>query len=184
MGKIAEMTPDLQIKYAAFAARMAEAHVPFGLNEVLRTKRRQLAYACQGRTYDELLDLLQDYGWAKAMGRINLLRASGKTIQETCDIIRAEEGMYLLKGKEWDKITWTMNSRHFAGPDGLSRAFDIKIFKPGQVPTWDTKYDADMDGTPEYKEAAEIGRGVGLIAGADFKDKKGRPNPDWPHFQL
>lgn len=176
MSKIAEMVPALQLKYAAFAARMGEAHIPFGLNEVLRTKRRQLAYACQGRTYEELIDLLDDYQWVKSIAKINLLRAAGKTIQETCDFIRAEEGLYLLHGSEWHKITWKMNSYHLANAEGLSRAFDIKIYKPGNVPTWDEKWDADMDGTPEYKEAAEIGRAVGLKPGADFGD--------WPHYQL
>jgi len=176
MSRLDEMTPALKLKYAAFAAKMGDARIPFGLNEVLRTTKRQLAYACQGRTYEELIALLLKSNWVKSVARVRKLQVEGKTIQETCDIFRGEDGLYLLKGKEWRKITWKMNSYHIANSEGLSRAFDIKIFTPNGQPNWNEKWDADMDGISEYKEAAELGRSVGLKPGADFGD--------WPHFQL
>lgn len=56
-----------------------------------------------------------------------------------------------------------------------SKAFDIAIVKDNK-PTWDLKVSVDGDDIPDYLEAAEIGRSVGLKAGADFKD--------YVHFEL
>lgn len=67
-------------------------------------------------------------------------------------------------------VTWTHKSKHIEG-----KAFDIAILK-NKKPTWDLKVDVDEDEIPDYQEAAEIGRNVGLRAGADFKD--------YPHFEL
>jgi hypothetical protein len=175
---IEQMTPKLKKAFCVFSALMAEARIPFGLNEVLRTKKRQLAYACQGRTFNEMKALCAKFEWPKSWARIDkLLTQEGKTMQQICDIFRAEAGCsYLLHGKEWYKITQTLNSQHFAGEDGLSKAFDIKLFMPGQVPTWNNKWDADKNGIPEYEEAAKLGRLAGLKAGADFGD--------YPHYQL
>lgn len=67
-------------------------------------------------------------------------------------------------------VTWTHKSKHIEG-----KAFDIAILK-NKKPTWDIKVDVDDDEVPDYQEAAEIGRSVGLKAGADYKD--------YPHFEL
>ncbi len=66
-------------------------------------------------------------------------------------------------------VTWTKHSRH-----SDHKAFDIAIVKDGK-PTWDLKVSVDGDDIPDYLEAAEIGRKVGLKPGADFKD--------YPHFE-
>ncbi len=176
MTLIEQMTPSLRDKYNIFAGLMAESRIPFGLNEVLRTKIRQIAYACQGRTFESIESLCVKYRWPGFLGRIHGYKMEGKTIQQVCDIFRGEAEIYLLNGKEWYTVTDTLNSRHFAGADGLARAFDIKIFTVGNKPTWDKKWDADKDGIPEYLEAAEIGRKAGLKAGADFGD--------YPHYEL
>ena len=174
---IDQMDPRLKGPFQVFSGLMAEARIPFGLNEVLRLKIRQLAYACQGRDLQELRDLLTKYQWVQSLARVNDLASQGKTIQGMCDLFRGESGLGPLRGKEWNKVTWRMNSRHFANAAGLAEAFDIKIFLPGtSTPTWDTKWDADHDGRPEYLEAAELGRKAGLRAGADFGD--------FPHFEL
>jgi peptidoglycan L-alanyl-D-glutamate endopeptidase CwlK len=78
-------------------------------------------------------------------------------------------------------VTWTRNSRHLTG-----RAWDIAIIKPGipTKPIWDAKVDVDQDGIPDYEEAAQVGRDLGLIVGADFKNNEGKARPDWPHFEV
>jgi len=177
---IEQMSPTLKKRYNIFAGLMAEARVPFGLNEVLRTKIRQLAYAAQGRTTPELKAMCEKYQWSLSLSRVKTLEAAGKTPQEICDIFRQESNLAPLKGREWYVVTKTLNSRHFANDQGLSDAFDIKIFRPGNVPTWDTKYDADMDGIPEYLEAARIGKKAGLDAGGLWTGTF----RDWPHFNL
>lgn len=67
-------------------------------------------------------------------------------------------------------VTWTHRSKHIEG-----KAFDIAILK-NEKPVWDLKVDVNDDEIPDYQEAAEIGRNIGLRAGADFKD--------YPHFEL
>lgn len=149
--RISDMDQELQVKFAAFSARMAEASIPFGLNSVLRTVEEQAAYYAQGRqTLDE----------------VNSLRKAA--------------GMYLLRSEQENYIvTHTKHSRHFPGPDGKSRAFDIMILRSGGKPTWDTKWDGNQDGISDYLEAALIGQSVGLDAGGLWSSWK-----DYPHFEL
>lgn len=144
-----EMTPALQVLYQAFKKEMLFAGIPFELNEVLRTSAVQQAYYAQGRN-----PLAQVNNARKAAG---------------LGPISQTENQY--------KVTWTLNSRHFAGKDGLSRAFDIRLLNHGK-PTWDTKWDANQNSIPDYREAALIGQRVGLAPGALW-DK-----PDYPHYQL
>jgi len=179
MGKIQEMTKELQLKFAEFSAAMAEARIPFGLGEVLRTRERQLAYAAQGRDRDELVKILTEYKWFHTLEKVRCLHALNKTPLEICQILRKEAGLAPLHPKDWYQITWTLNSRHFPDPTGHARAFDVHLFISGKTPTWDTKWDGDNDGVPEYLEAARIGRVVGLDAGGLWKKR-----PDYPHFQL
>ena len=146
-----QMTPELQSRFMAFEARMNEEGNLFMLREVLRTPEIQRAYHAQGRQPLALVNALR-----KAAG----LSPIGDKENSYC-------------------VTWTLVSRHFAGADGLARAFDIVLLKNGQ-PTWDTKWDSnDGDLVPEYIEAARIGQMVGLDAGGLWVR-----NPDYPHFQL
>jgi hypothetical protein len=152
------MHPELARRFERFAAKMAEAGVPFALNSVLRTIEEQAAYYAQGRT-----------------------------TLENVNALRAKAGMYLLAAKENAyTVTKTMKSRHLPRPvtlpDGTvaqrSVAFDIKILRGDKTPTWDEKFDGDLDGIPDYEEAARIGEACGLVAGARWSFK------DWPHFEL
>lgn len=145
-----QMTPDLQAKYELFYMAMFEAGLPFELNEVLRTQATQIAYHAQGR---------------KLLPEVNKLRRDAGLRP-----VSAKENSY--------EITWTLNSRHFPGRDGLATAFDIRLLKYGK-PHWETKWDGNGNAVPDYLEAARIGRSVGLEAGGLWKAR-----PDYPHFQL
>ena len=73
------------------------------------------------------------------------------------------------------KVTWTLRSKHIVyNPGGKARAFDIVILRDGKA-EWSLKYDINENEIPDYEEAAEIVRGVGLRPGADFGD--------YPHFE-
>ena len=144
-----EMTPELQEFYEMFYLRMFEAGLPFELNEVLRSKEVQMAYYAQGRT----------------------------PLKEVNDQ-RKRVGLYPLPPEENEyKVTWTLNSKHFAGKDGLSRAFDYRLLKYGK-PHWQTKWDGNKNSEPDYLEAAKIAASLGLDAGGLWN------KPDYPHCQL
>lgn len=144
-----EMTPKLQELYEKFYLKMFESGLPFDLNEVLRTLAVQEAYYAQSR---------------KPIDEVNKLRKIA--------------GLSPLPASENLKpVTWTMKSRHFAGSDGLSRAFDIRL-KRFNKPHWDTKWDGNTNSIPDYLEAAKIGKDCGLEPGGLWK------KPDYPHFQL
>jgi len=144
-----EMTPDLQALYEKFYIAMHAAGLDFEVNEVLRTTSVQAAYYAQGR--EEL---------------------------EEVNRIRKNAGLSAIPAKENNyKVTWTLNSRHFPGPDGLARAFDIRLLKNSR-PHWETKWDGNQNNVADYKEAALIGISLGLDAGGLWK------NPDFPHYQL
>lgn len=147
-----QMTPDLQGLYEKFYLEMFAAGLPFELNEVLRTKAVQMAYFAQHRS---------------PLAEVNAERKRAGL----SPISEAENSYH---------VTWTLNSRHFAGPDGLARAFDIRLLKYGK-PHWDTKWDGNQDSIPDYLEAARIGASVGLEAGGLWSKPS---KPDFPHFQL
>jgi hypothetical protein len=177
--RIEDMTPELAIRHQRFAARMAEAGVPYALNSVLRTYAEQLAYAAQGRTFEQLVDMLLRFKWEKSLAKVRALHAAGLSGLSLVNRLRADAGMYLLDASENTyTVTDTLNSRHFPGPDGKATAFDIRVLRGDKKPTWDLKFDGDKDGIADYEEAARIGEEVGLTAGARWQ------KPDYPHFQL
>jgi len=70
------------------------------------------------------------------------------------------------------KVTWTKESKHTS-----RRAWDVAI-KKGKIILWDVaKADVDLDQIPDYIELARVGRGLGLVVGADFS------KPDFCHFE-
>lgn len=144
-----QMTPALQALYEKFYMEMFAAGLPFELNEVLRTKAVQMAYYAQHR------------------GPLAEVNAE-----------RKRAGLYpITEADNSYCVTWTLNSRHFAGKDGLARAFDIRLLKYNK-PHWETKWDGNKNSVPDYLEAARIGASVGLVAGGLWG------KPDFPHFQL
>jgi hypothetical protein len=178
--RIEDMTPLLKKLYDLFDAKMKQEGVPYALNAVLRTRGMQAAYAAQGRTISEFMAMLTKFGWTLTLAKVTALSKAGKTARQICDQLRSDAGMSVLPDSDWpDVVTKTLHSRHFAGPDGKSSAFDIVILKNGKTPTWDIKFDADSDSIPEYLEAARIGKSVGLVPGAFWTDFH-----DWPHFEV
>ena len=131
------------------------------------------------------------------------LYAQGRECWVNTNLYRSLAGLPKLEfdQAEYDKIvdtfpgvnkyvvTWTLKSFHVCdvddgNPDNdLSRAFDIVMLDSYKKATFDLKVDVDKDGVGDYLEAAKCGRDAGLVVGADFKNKKGQPNPDYPHFQ-
>lgn len=88
-------------------------------------------------------------------------------------------------------VTWTLNSKHIpvivrlddeGNPVKKSRAFDFAVVKNG-IPVWDIKVSLDDDMIPDYLECAIIGEALGLVSGRNWKDRNGKPCPDWPHLQ-
>lgn len=147
---IAQMTPELKKLWVLFDQIMKASGIAYRLQEVLRTPAVQAAYWAQGRLkLDEVNEFRREAGLPP---------------------INAEANR--------NKITWTHNSRHFAGSDGLATAFDIVLLRDGK-PHWDINRDGNKNSVKDYLEAARIGKEVGLEPGAFWEKFK-----DWPHFQL
>lgn len=73
-------------------------------------------------------------------------------------------------------VSWTKNSKHLPGSDGLSRAFDVvpyRLSADGRRKTllWNSN-------APEWQVMGSIGKELGLVWGGDWKQK------DMGHFQL
>jgi hypothetical protein len=150
-----DLTPETQEKAAEFVLKMLEGGLPVAITCTLRTKDEHIALYAQHR---------------HPLAVVNELRRQAKLLPIT--------------EKENSKcVTWTLNSRHFAGPDGKARAFDFVLLKANK-PTWDIKCDIDDDEIPDYIEAGAIAKSIGLIWGGDFKDKQGNPCPDKVHCEL
>lgn len=149
---IEDMKPSLQDGYHFWKALMEQAGIEFVLTCVKRTEKEQFALWAQNRK--PLLEVN------------NLRRVAGMPP------ISKSENAY--------KVTWTLKSKHFVDPeDGLCSAFDFALVLPNKkVITWDTKWDKDHDGVPEYLEAAALAKKAGLISGAYWN------KPDFPHIQL
>jgi hypothetical protein len=148
--KIKELTPELQRLYDKFEAAMALAGLKFKVTCTARTIEEQTALYSQGR---------------------NTL--------STTNSLRTAAGLSPITDKEnKSKVTWTMNSKHLITKDNpKARAFDIVLLKDSK-PHWDIKVSVNKNTKPDYREAADIGKSVGLIVGADFKKS------DMPHYEI
>lgn len=109
----------------------------------------------------------------RTMDEQTALHAQGRKPLAEVNTLRKIAGMPPITAKENQKpVTWTMNSRHLT-----SNAFDIALILPGTKKAhWNEKISVNSNDIPDYKEAAEIGRRVGLKPGADFGD--------WPHYEV
>jgi hypothetical protein len=176
--RVEDMSAELQPLYAKFKEGMDAAGIPFALNEVLRTKYTQAAYAAQGREWTDFEQMLIKAQW---LNTLILCRDQIKKrdMKGLCNFLRLRAEMSPLPASDWYQVTWTLNSRHFANGEGKSDAFDIVILKNGRVPTWDTKWDGNKDKVGDYLEAARIGKAVGLDAGGLWEKRQ-----DFPHYQL
>lgn len=152
--RIQDMSKDLLPLYIKHAEAMLEAGILFRLTTVVRTHAEQEAFYAQGR---------------EPLASVNAKRMTA--------------GMRAIAEKDNVVVTHTKNSRHFPDEEGKAHAYDIAIIKKGdngvETVTWDLKYDGQSDGRPDYIQAAEIGRRVGLECGAFWDGFK-----DYPHYQV
>jgi len=146
-----DMHPHLYDAFLFWRQKMDLAAIPFKLTCVLRTQGEQNALYAQGRLpIDEVNALRKVVGMSELIAKENLR-----------------------------KVTWTKKSKHFPDLLGYSKAFDFCIMKPDSKEiTWDIKWDGNLDAFPDYLQAAQFAKEVGLEAGA-FWD-----TPDYPHIQL
>lgn len=124
----------------------------------------QMVLTCVLRTYEEQIALY----------------AQGRQSLQAVNALRNKAGMVpILEKDNGYEVTWTMNSKHFPNAEGKGRAFDFALLVPGKkIITWDTKWDADHDGVPEYLECANLAKECNLESGVFWK------KPDTPHIQL
>ncbi|MDY0282328.1 MAG: M15 family metallopeptidase [Salinivirgaceae bacterium] len=143
--------PRLMVKAVKFAVAMARAGLPFVIT-------------CTGRTLDEQAALY----------------AQGRQELRAVNALRKKAGLPPITHNENQrKVTWTMASRHLLDKSGHARAFDIALLTTRQGRAhWDITADIDDNDIPDYRQAGEIGKSVGLTWGGDWK------KPDYPHFEL
>jgi peptidoglycan LD-endopeptidase CwlK len=77
-------------------------------------------------------------------------------------------------------VTWTMNSKHLPQADGYGHAFDVVAYVHGEVSWVESFYITIAEDI--LNAAQQVG--VALRWGGTFRDSKGDPNPDYPHFEL
>lgn len=146
---LSHLTPALHVLCTAHLAACEAAGLDVFVTFTRRTAAEQGALWAQGR---------------EPLVRVNTLRE----LAGMPPITEAENGHC---------VTWTRNSKHLPGPDGLARAYDIAIRDKSGV-FWDCKRDGNHNGHPDYKEAAEIGRSLGLECGYFWTRQ------DAAHYQL
>lgn len=146
---IAHLTPDLRRLCSAHLAACDSVGLDVFVTFTLRTEDEQAALYAQGR---------------EDLPRVNALRD--------------EAGMPPITAWENQRpVTGTLKSKHFPGPDGLSRAYDLAIRDKDGV-FWDSKKDSNADGCPDYLEVARLGQLLGLECGAFWTQR------DLAHYQL
>jgi hypothetical protein len=143
MRDLALLHPQLVELYVDFAQEMYNADLPFIVTCTLRTHEEHAALWAQGRfPLDSVNDLRRMVRWAPITSYENR-----------------------------KKVTWTEKTLHFPDENGFSKAFDIALKMPGSSRVhWDGKISVNRNQIPDYQEAAEIGRIIGLKPGYDFKD--------------
>jgi hypothetical protein len=174
--QLIQMHPKLRMIYPDFDNEMEKKGLNYGITCVARLRKEQIALYSQGR------DLWSTVYVYRSMADMYVL--DPKYYPDYDKIVKA------MPGKNKYVVTWTLNSLHVIDLDdelefnNFSRAFDIVMKDKYKKPTYDLKCDSDQDGIGDYLEAANISKSVGLTPGAFFKDRKGNPNPDYPHHQV
>lgn len=152
---ISELTDSCRAKLGELIV-LAEKHgVEFIVTFTSRTFSEQCVLYMQGRQpLDRVNKARADVGWASITEKANKR-----------------------------PVTWTLSSNHVVDEENpKSRAFDVAIVGDGKV-TWDLKADFDKDGISDYLEVGHLGEAVGLKWGGRFKNSKGKPIPDYAHFE-
>lgn len=157
---MSDCTPSLQEKEKKLRDLASLAGLAYAITCTSRSYRVQVALFAQGR---------------QPIEEVNSLRR----LAGLASIIEAENSK---------PITWTLLSKHIVNLDDAivdndkARAFDVALLKGGKA-HWDVKANVNVNDVPDYEELARLGESVGLRAGARFKDKNGKPRPDYPHFE-
>ena len=119
-------------------------------------------------------NLLTDEAYAKFVVWKAQCASCGLTVKITSTLRDQEMQDYLYeqgRSRPGNIVTWTRNSRHLPyGETGKSIAWDFVIIDTDSHLVWDVKADVNDNQKPDYLEAAEIARNLGLKPGADFKD--------------
>jgi hypothetical protein len=111
------------------------------------------------------------------------LYLQGRESLDKVNHARENASLYKITEEQNKKVTWTLDSKHIINDKRkLSEAFDIVIVKDGKL-TWDLKVDVNNNDIPDYIDLAIFGNKIGLICGDYFKDKEGKPKPDYCHFE-
>jgi len=149
------LVPQAQNKCQALLDGCAESSVLQKLGyrvillETLRELATQMAYAVKSRIKARPEDGMEDHQWVQAFFR------------------KAGLDWIPTKAENQRPSTWTLESKHIDG-----KAFDIALSKDGSNPDWNASEEA-------WNEVWSIARALGLVCGADFKNKK-----DPGHFEL
>lgn len=119
------------------------------------------------------------------------LFAQGRQSLEEVNALRKLANMQAITMEEnQHEVTWTLYSDHIVNLDDsnafndLSRAYDIVLLTQSNKAHYDVKVSVNQNEIPDYQEVGEIGMKLGLKWGGKFLDKRGRPRPDYPHFEL
>lgn len=102
------------------------------------------------------------------------LYAQGRESLDMVNHLRGNAGLPLITEAQNYVVTWTLDSKHLRRP---AEAYDIFIVD-GKKAVWSLKADVNGDNEPDYKQVAEIGRNLGLVAGYFWEHR------DAPHFEL
>jgi hypothetical protein len=137
-------------------------------NFYLKQRGKQVRVICVARNYKEQIALY-------AQGREPLEDVNAKRAMAGLPKITKEENEY--------RVTWTLGSPHVVNLDDArrdndkSRAFDFGLFSLSDG--------AYLKDDPDYIVVANIMSMVpGLKSGKDFKDRSGKPRPDYPHVEV
>jgi len=160
--RIDDLVPELQILANKFLEECKKVELPFFITCTARSIQEQTALYAQGR---------------QSLDEVNRLRKAAN--------------MPDITEKENKKpVTWTMASKHIVNlydnnpNNDKARAFDIALLDKNGKATWDVKISVNKNKIPDYEEAGAIGEKLGLKWGGRFKDKNGKPKPDYSHFEL
>jgi len=118
------------------------------------------------------------------------LYAQGRQTLEEVNLLRLKAGVSPITAKENKKITWTLASKHIINlldsdsSNDKAHAVDIGVLINGKYLTEDKDCNANKIG--EYTEVGLLGEQIGgdkIKWGGRFKNSKGMPQPDNPHFE-
>lgn len=149
------------------------------LTDSCRAKYHELEQACEKHGVEFIVTFT-----SRTFGEQCVLYMQGRQPLDRVNKARADVGWAPITQKQNKRpVTWTLSSKHVVDEENpKSRAFDVAIVHDGKV-TWDLKADFDKDGISDYLEVGHLGEAVGMKWGGRFTNSKGKPIPDYAHFE-